>query len=384
MRRALVLLGIIGFIAIMDTSFMLGIIASYARKLGADEAQAGIIAALYSLVAIPASIVAGILVDRIGRKKMLVMGLAGDALFVYLYSLASSPLQLALYRILHAIGGSLVYPASLSMVANVSTEHNLGKSVSFFLVMVATSVAIGSFMGGVLVESYGFNYAFRILSFFLLIGLIIATFFIPNTLSTRKGSEKPPFMTTLRVHAGRIIIGALAIFSLYLAFGFVVGGLPQALEIYRGLAHESAAGLSGKFIGISSGFSIIFFLFTGWLLDAKREKLVTVTSYTALLISMLLLAVWLLEKMFLATALVMGFSIASLMTLSTWTMLRVDESIRGTSIGLQQTVNIIGTGTGATLSGLLLEAGYGSGIFMFPAAFSLIALIATLLIQKSI
>lgn len=89
---------------------MAGVIAAYAEYLGASKPFAGFTAGLYGLVAIFASPLAGLVVDKFGRKKSLIVGLAWDSILVYLYSIVVNPLQLVLVRGLHAIGGSLVYP----------------------------------------------------------------------------------------------------------------------------------------------------------------------------------------------------------------------------------------------------------------------------------
>ncbi|WP_218184405.1 MFS transporter, partial [Aeropyrum camini] len=112
------LLALAGFAGLMDTAFLLGVVAAYAEHLGASKAEAGFIAGLYSMVAIPASLAAGLAVDKVGRKKALVAGLAWDTLAIALYTTASTPGELALYRALHAIGGSLVYPAFFSIVGD--------------------------------------------------------------------------------------------------------------------------------------------------------------------------------------------------------------------------------------------------------------------------
>lgn len=384
MKKTVIILGLIGFIAIIDTSFMMGIIASYARKLGADEAQSGLIAALYSIVAIPASVIAGVMVDRLGRKKMLALGLAGDTLFVFLYSVASTPLQLAAYRILHALGGSLVYPASLSLVASSVKETQLGRAVSYFLLMVAISVAIGSFTGGVIVETRGFEQAFRILSILLLIGFILALAAVPDENVGVKRARPASYKESLRKGSRNIIAGSLAIFTLYLSFGFIISGVPQLLEIASGYTHEEAAGATGKFIGISSGFSIIFFLTVGWLLDKSKHTILALLAFISLAASMTLLYLYLLENMFLATALLLGFAIASLMTISTWIMLKVGESVRGISMGIQQTVNIIGTALGASLAGILLKYGVYSQVFFIPLTVAIIGLVAYLILARTL
>ncbi|MEM3382870.1 MAG: hypothetical protein QXL52_06140 [Nitrososphaerales archaeon] len=52
---------------------MLPVISAYAKFLGANEALAGLIAGLYSIVAIPASFTMGVFVDILGRRRALLL-----------------------------------------------------------------------------------------------------------------------------------------------------------------------------------------------------------------------------------------------------------------------------------------------------------------------
>ncbi|UCD93132.1 MAG: MFS transporter, partial [Methanobacteriota archaeon] len=79
-------------IGTMDSNALIPVIAIYAGSLGADLWMTGLIVAMYSIVHIPANIILGRLADKIGRKKPLIIGLSLDAISVFLYSLAQSPL----------------------------------------------------------------------------------------------------------------------------------------------------------------------------------------------------------------------------------------------------------------------------------------------------
>jgi len=72
-RSLLPLATLMGFIGVADTAFMLPVISAYAKFLGADEALAGLIAGLYSIVAIPASLMMGVSVDILGRRRALLL-----------------------------------------------------------------------------------------------------------------------------------------------------------------------------------------------------------------------------------------------------------------------------------------------------------------------
>ncbi|MFN4046542.1 MAG: MFS transporter [Acidilobaceae archaeon] len=172
-RLELLVMAFVGFVGILDTSFMIPIIALYAESLGASKAEAGFIAGFYSMVAIPASIVAGILVDRLGRKKMLVAGLLWDAVSVFLYSIVVSSSQLLAVRGLHAIGGSLVYPAFIARAREISGER-VGYSIGRLLAPVALAIALGTASAGFITYMLGYRIPFIALSSIILLAGILA------------------------------------------------------------------------------------------------------------------------------------------------------------------------------------------------------------------
>jgi len=120
----------------IDTNALVPVIALYASSLGADLVQIGIIVGLYSAVHAPANFVFGRLADRYGRRLPLSIGLLWDALSVFLYSLASTPLLLALARVSHGLGGSLVGPSTMSLIADMSTPGRKGRAMALFTVVV--------------------------------------------------------------------------------------------------------------------------------------------------------------------------------------------------------------------------------------------------------
>ncbi len=376
-KRILFILGIIGFIGILDTSFMLGIIAAYAKKLGASEALSGTIAGLYSLVAIPSSIIAGLLIDKIGKKRMLILGLFSDTIFVLLYSLVSSPLQLALVRIFHAVGGSFIYPSSLALVARFSRKDFIGRGISFFLLMVALAIIVGSIGSSIIVSFFGFEWVFRVLSLIMFFGFILS---LRIPIIEEKVVERfKGVITLIRSEKTNILIGLTLIFTLYFSFGFIVGGFPFVVQKSLGLTEEKAAGLTGMYIGVASIFSIPAFLLIGYLVDKKRVSVALLIGLLSLFLSNIVLVLSSVLQAQLLSSFMMGIAIGSLMTLSSWYVLRIPEEARGTGTGLQQTANILGTAIGAPTAGLLVNFGYLGLIFLVPGLLSLLIFIIMML-----
>src|SRR5712691_3270676 len=79
----------------IDSNALVPIIALYAKAVGSDLLQIGIIVGLFSAVHAPANLFFGRIADRFGRKLPLQVGLAWDAVSLFLYSVATTPLLVA-------------------------------------------------------------------------------------------------------------------------------------------------------------------------------------------------------------------------------------------------------------------------------------------------
>lgn len=380
-RTVVYTLSLIAFIGVIDTSFLISIISPYAKYLGASDFEAGFIAGLYSIVAIPASVLAGLLMDRIGRWRLLRIGLTLDFTSMILYYLASTPHILMAVRILHAIGGSMLFPSGVSLVARYSRER-IAPGVSTFLIFIALSVVAGSLTSAAIVSLMGFKPVFLLLS--LIIGLGgLMSYFIPSFLDVGEIVHRKIDFRILRIYSVNAMLSIIFIFTLYLAFGFFVGGYPIALAKSLGLSEERASSLLGMFIGISTLVSIPIMYLAGYLLQRGYLRIVNTLGLISLAISTGILVLNLSIVTHMISALILGVSIGMLMVSSTYLAVNVDDSIRGVTSALHQTFNIVGVAIGAPLSGFLTSI-YLSGMLIIPMVISILALVYSLIMDRRV
>ena len=74
-EKVLPLISVITFIGFLDTHLLIPVMALYASTLGASVGTIGFIIGLYSITNTPANIIFGRLVDKVGYKMPLMMGL---------------------------------------------------------------------------------------------------------------------------------------------------------------------------------------------------------------------------------------------------------------------------------------------------------------------
>ena len=163
----------------MDTHLLIPIIALYAYELGASVGIIGLIIGLYSLTNTPANILFGRLIDRIGYKVPLIVGLIGDALSMFCYPLCRLPIHLASLRTIHGISGGLIGPATMSVTADYSDKTQKGRAMGFYGMSLATATLVGYGLSGVIVSRLGYQALFIFGAIMLVIGAVLS-FLLPG------------------------------------------------------------------------------------------------------------------------------------------------------------------------------------------------------------
>ncbi len=134
------------FLGFLDTHMLIPVIALYASSLGASVSSIGLIVGLYSIANTPANVVFGRLVDRFGSRCLLIAGLLGDSISMFLYSLCRLPLHLVLLRIFHGITGGLVGPATTSVTAKQASPIQKGRVMGYYGMSIGAATLVGYFL----------------------------------------------------------------------------------------------------------------------------------------------------------------------------------------------------------------------------------------------
>ena len=94
----------------------------------------------------------GVLGDRYGRKRVLVIGLVIFAIGSAASAFASTPGMLIGFRALMGLGGAAVMPTTLAIITVVFPPYERGKAIGAWAGAVGAAVALGPVLGGLLLE----------------------------------------------------------------------------------------------------------------------------------------------------------------------------------------------------------------------------------------
>ena len=140
----------------------------------------------YTVVMASLLMFSGSTADRIGRKRTFVTGLTLFSVASLSCSLAPSVGLLVAFRVLQAVGASMMNPVAMSIITNTFTDpRERAQAVGVWGAVFGISMALGPIVGGTLVSSVGWRSIFLINLPIGLAAIILTLRFIPESRAPR-------------------------------------------------------------------------------------------------------------------------------------------------------------------------------------------------------
>ena len=105
---------------------------------------------------------AGRIADRVGRKRIFLLGLGLFSAASALCGVAPSPGMLIAARALQALGAALLLPSSLALVLHAFPAARRARAVALWGAVGALAAAIGPSLGSLIIQSWGWRWVFYI------------------------------------------------------------------------------------------------------------------------------------------------------------------------------------------------------------------------------
>jgi DHA1 family multidrug resistance protein-like MFS transporter len=171
----------VAFAGYLGSYMRLPIIPLYAKTIGADTVQIGIINSAFLLMAGILSLPLGILSDRFGRKLFAALGLIVLSATSFLLYFSKTPMQVLWIYLFFGAGVASFGPTMMSFVADFTPPTHLGRSYGWYTTALYTSMSLGPGIGGFIAQQSGFLQVFFISGIIIFLTFWVVVFLLPPT-----------------------------------------------------------------------------------------------------------------------------------------------------------------------------------------------------------
>jgi EmrB/QacA subfamily drug resistance transporter len=186
--RGVILAAVLGSgMAMLDGTVVNVALKTIGKDLDASLAQLQWITNGYLLLLASLILLGGALGDRIGRRRVFIIGVVWFAAASVLCGLAPNATTVIGARVLQGIGGALLTPGSLAIIEAVFTRTDRGRAIGSWSGLGSIAAAIGPFVGGGLVQYADWRWIFWINAPIAAVTVVVALRFVPETRSESEG-----------------------------------------------------------------------------------------------------------------------------------------------------------------------------------------------------
>jgi len=146
----------------------------------------------YTLVLAVLLMLSGSTADRLGRRRVFQIGLALFTVGSLLCSLAPGLGWLVAFRMLQAVGGSMLNPVAMSIITNTFTKPSeRARAIGVWGGVFGLSMAMGPVIGGALVDSVGWRGVFWVNIPVGIAAILFTALFVPESKAARARRPDP-------------------------------------------------------------------------------------------------------------------------------------------------------------------------------------------------
>jgi MFS family permease len=179
--RLLVPLGLAISLSLPGDQTLYAVLPTQAQAVGISLGVVGVLLGINRFIRIPGNPIAGLLNDRLGRRRLFLLGLLLGTLSTASYAFARGFPEWVAGRLLWGIAWSLLNVGGLTMVLDVTDEHDRGRVIGLYQLSYLIGLAFSPLLGGLLSDALGFRPALLVCAAISGAGLAITFFTLPET-----------------------------------------------------------------------------------------------------------------------------------------------------------------------------------------------------------
>ncbi|MDA1592277.1 MULTISPECIES: MFS transporter [unclassified Bacillus cereus group] len=353
------ILAIVAFFVGLDSLLVAPLLPVITETISIPDGSGGLLITIYALCYGITAPVFGMMSDRVGRKRMIIIGFIIFSISTFCTGLAKNFEILLLFRGLTGLSGAMIMPSIFALVGDKVTHESRGKAMGTIMGAMIGSTVIGVPIGAFLSEIGNWQWTFYSIGLLTL----FLTLLINHILRNEKEREDVHVSLTETVDAPlkMTVVNISVLFALLATFLWTIG--LHGMFSYIGVYYENNFGISVGKIGIviflAGVGSVAGNILGGKLADKIGKKSVIVIASIVSSISVMLFSLST-ENLVIAIivhiiwSLFIGFGQASLTALIS----ELKPAVRGTVMALNSSAMYIGMTIASGVASLAISNGF--------------------------
>lgn len=263
-----VTIALINFIIIVIFYLLMVTIASYAvQEFDASAAQAGLVSGIYIVGALIGRLITGRIIQSVGAKKILVIGLTLFVFTLLLYFIPAGITVLLGIRLLNGIAVGIASTATGTIIAQILPMARKGEGIGYYSMSSTLGTAVGPFIGLLLIQQTTY---FIIFTMCVVLAVISLAASFTTTISQQPKLENT---TQKGFHISQFIdLKALPIGILIMLYALGYAGILSFINFFA--EERDVVAASSMFFLVYAIALLVTRPFTGRLMDAKGANIV--------------------------------------------------------------------------------------------------------------
>lgn len=359
-----IIINLINLLIFFGFQMLLPTLPIYAKKLGGTNSIIGLVTGAFVVSSVIIRPISGLLLDKLGRQKVFLVGSFIFILSVFSYSFVPFISGILIIRFIHGFGWGAVSTASNTIASDNIPKNRFGEGMGYFSLTSSLAMAVAPTIGLFVISKYSFQVLFFISTILAVLSVIVAF-----KLEYKKIEDKEQTKIKASLYEKLSITPSIIVFFVTITYGALTSFLP----LYAAQKGIENIGIFFTVYAISLFISRPIF---GKIIDKLGFDYAIIPGLICIIISMTLLSQASNISMFLIAAFIYGVGFgATQSSLQTMAVTGVSPSRLGAANATFFTAFDCGVGLGAVILGVISSnVGYAE-MYLWASASAVIAFI---------
>ncbi|HHK5613108.1 TPA: MFS transporter [Bacillus paranthracis] len=349
------ILAIVAFFVGLDSLLVAPLLPVITETIRIPDGSGGLLITIYALCYGITAPIFGTMSDRVGRKRMIIIGFTIFSISTFCTGLAKSFEILLLFRGLTGLSGAMIMPSVFALVGDKVTYESRGKAMGTIMGAMIGSTVIGVPIGAFLSEVGNWQWTFYSIGLLTLFLTLLVNHILRN--EKQRNDVHVSIVKTLGAQFKMVSV----LFALLATFLWTIGlhGMFSYIGVYYGDNFGLSVGEIGIVIFLAGVGSVAGNILGGKLADKIGKKNVIsiasiVTSISVILFSLSIENLVIAITLHIIWSLFIGFGQASLTALIS----ELKPVVRGTVMALNSSAMYIGMTIASGIASLAISNGF--------------------------